>query len=67
MSPGRLLEKMIAAQLTEWVAGTTSSARTLLADRLVAWGPPVTFGLRLWDSVCLALYVAFWLQIDNPF
>jgi hypothetical protein len=24
-------------------------------------------GLRLWASVCLALYVAFWLQLDNGF
>jgi uncharacterized membrane protein YccC len=23
------------------------------------------FGLRLWASVCLALYVAFWLELDN--
>jgi uncharacterized membrane protein YccC len=25
------------------------------------------FGLRLWASVCLALYVAFWLELDSPF
>jgi uncharacterized membrane protein YccC len=24
------------------------------------------FGLRLWAAVCLALYVAFWLELDNP-
>jgi uncharacterized membrane protein YccC len=30
-------------------------------------GPPLLFGLRLWASVCLALYIAFWLQLDNPF
>ena len=30
-------------------------------------GPPLLFGLRLWASVCLALFVAFWLQLDNPF
>jgi uncharacterized membrane protein YccC len=23
------------------------------------------FGLRVWSSVCLALYVAFWLELDN--
>jgi uncharacterized membrane protein YccC len=28
---------------------------------------PVAFGLRLWASVALALLVAFWLQMDNPF
>jgi uncharacterized membrane protein YccC len=32
-----------------------------------AAGPPLLFGLRLWASVSLALYVAFWLQLDNPF
>jgi uncharacterized membrane protein YccC len=25
------------------------------------------FGLRLWASVCLALYVAFWLELDNAY
>jgi uncharacterized membrane protein YccC len=34
---------------------------------LRAAGPPLLFGLRLWASVCLALYVAFWLQLDDPF
>ena len=27
----------------------------------------VFFGVRLWASVCLALFLAFWLQLDNPF
>jgi uncharacterized membrane protein YccC len=27
----------------------------------------VLFGLRLWASVCLALYVAFWLELDNAY
>src|ERR1700749_3323167 len=30
-------------------------------------GPPLLFGLRLWASVSLALYVTFWLELDNPF
>ena len=34
-------------------------------DALRAAGPPLLFGLRLWASVCLALYVAFWLELDN--
>lgn len=29
--------------------------------------PPLLFGVRLWASVSLALYVAFWLQLDDPF
>ena len=38
-----------------------------LPDALAAAGPPLLFGLRLWASVCLALFVAFWLELDNPF
>src|SRR5215472_15114625 len=38
-----------------------------LTDALRAAGPPLLFGLRLWTSVCLALYVAFWLELDNAF
>jgi uncharacterized membrane protein YccC len=41
---------------------------TLWIDNAMrAAGPPLLFGLRLWASVCLALYVAFWLQLDNPY
>ncbi|MET1029030.1 MAG: FUSC family protein [Dongiaceae bacterium] len=29
--------------------------------------PNILFGLRLWASVSLALLVAYWLQLDNPF
>jgi uncharacterized membrane protein YccC len=29
--------------------------------------PSLLFALRLWAAVCLALFVAFWLQLDNPF
>jgi uncharacterized membrane protein YccC len=32
-----------------------------------AGGPPLLFGLRLWASVSLALYVAFWLELENAF
>src|SRR5438128_12186654 len=37
------------------------------ADAATAAGPPLLFGLRLWASVCLALYVAFWVELDNAF
>src|ERR1700755_355762 len=40
---------------------------TALIDALRAAGPPLLFGLRLWASVSLALYVAFWLQLDNAY
>ena len=29
--------------------------------------PALLFGLRLWASVCLALYIAFLLQLDNAY
>src|SRR6202044_822684 len=35
--------------------------------RCRATWPTLVFGLRLWASVSLALYAAFWLQLDNPF
>ena len=38
-----------------------------LTDALTAAGTPLLFGIRLWASVCLALFVAFWLELDNPF
>ena len=39
-----------------WIAGALRSA-----------GPPLLFGVRLWASVCLALYIAFWLELDNAY
>ena len=38
-----------------------------LTDALTAAGAPLLFGIRLWASVCLALFVAFSLDLDNPF
>src|SRR5215475_12333557 len=43
------------------LAGLSQRTRNVLA----AVGPPLLFGLRMWASVCLALYLAFWLQLDN--
>jgi uncharacterized membrane protein YccC len=40
-----------------WVAAS--------ANAVGAGGRPLLFGLRLWASVCLALYVAFWLELDD--
>lgn len=46
-----------------------STAASLRKIDQVLWSasPSLLFGLRLWASVSLALYVAFWLQLDNPF
>src|SRR5258708_28304282 len=41
-----------------WGAALVNAAR--------AAGPPLLFGLRLWAAVCLALHIAFLLQLDNP-
>jgi uncharacterized membrane protein YccC len=30
-------------------------------------GPALLYALRLWAAVCLALFAAFWLELDNPF
>jgi uncharacterized membrane protein YccC len=29
--------------------------------------PKILYGLRLWIAVCLALYIAFWLELDNAY
>ena len=44
-----------------------ASSVAWLTDASRAAGPPLLFGLRLWASVCLALYVAFWLELDNAY
>jgi uncharacterized membrane protein YccC len=38
-----------------------------LSNATLSAVPPLLFGLRLWASACLALYVAFYLELDNPF
>ena len=38
-----------------------------LAAALRSVVPALLFGLRLWAAVCLSLYIAFWLQLDNAY
>jgi hypothetical protein len=38
-----------------------------LPEALAMLGPPLLFAVRLWASVCLALFVAFWLELDSPY
>src|ERR1700676_1594981 len=40
-------------------------AHQSMAAALRFANPALLFGLRLWAAVCLALYIAFWLQLDN--
>src|SRR6202795_1556878 len=47
-----------------WATDPARAYRAV-ADALCSAGPALLFGLRLWAAVCLALYIAFWLQLDN--
>ena len=50
---------LVESQIARWQAALAAAAR--------AAGPPLLFGLRMWAAVCLALYVAFWLELDNAY
>jgi uncharacterized membrane protein YccC len=52
-----------------WASDPSRSTRWFgaAANALRAAGPPLLFGLRLWASACLAIYVAFWLELDNAY
>ena len=54
-----------AAPPAQGSAAVSNAARVI--DALRAVGPALLFGLRLWASVSLALYVTYWLELDNPF
>jgi uncharacterized membrane protein YccC len=38
-----------------------------LPEALATLGPPLLFAIRLWASVCLALFTAYWLELDSPY
>src|SRR5258705_6225332 len=38
-----------------------------LASSARAAASAMLSGVSLWSSVCLALFVAFWLELDNPY
>jgi uncharacterized membrane protein YccC len=38
-----------------------------VAGALCSAGPALLFGLRLWAAACLALYIAFWLELDSAY
>lgn len=44
-----------------------SRLSALLSEAPEGVGPALLFALRLWTSVCLALYVAFYLELDKAF
>jgi uncharacterized membrane protein YccC len=47
-----------ASAIGRWNSAFAKAARA---------APPLLYALRLWAAVCLALFVAFWLELDNPF
>src|SRR4051812_33254520 len=49
--------------------GPTADANAVgrLKSTFAKAAPSLLFALRLWAAVCLALFVAFWLDLDNPF
>ena len=53
---GKWSPRLRAATVTARFGGTARIA-----------SPTLLFGLRMWGAVSLALYVAFWLELDNPF
>jgi uncharacterized membrane protein YccC len=48
----------VEGTISRWTSAFVKSAKV---------SPSLLFGLRLWTAVCLALFVAFWLELDNPF
>ena len=61
----------MSAALNEpsWIGARSSSTRlgTALGNAVRVASPALLFGVRLWASVCLALYIAFWLELDNAY
>jgi len=49
--------------LAGWGERTAISVNSVLR----ATAPAMLFGLRLWAAACLALYAAFWLELDNAY
>jgi uncharacterized membrane protein YccC len=48
-------------------ASAGRTPRWRVAGALGSVGPALVFGLRVWAAVSLALYVAFWLELDNAY
>jgi uncharacterized membrane protein YccC len=48
-------------------ARAARTARWRVAGTIRSVGPALLFGLRVWAAVSLALYVAFWLELDNAY
>ena len=58
--------KVVSPSFEMWRSATSALAARIAAASRGA-GPPLLFGLRMWAAVSLALYVAFYLQLDNGY
>jgi hypothetical protein len=59
---------MITQHIQTHAGAMSSGLGRRLANALAGARAPLLFGFRLWASVCLAaLFVAFWLELDEPF
>src|SRR5258707_15677375 len=47
-----------AGAIGRWTSAFANAAKA---------APSLLYALRLWAAVCLALFVAFWLELDNAF
>ena len=47
-------------------ASPSGTALSRAGSMLGRWAPALLYGVRLWAAVCLALFVAFWLELDSP-
>ena len=62
----RMTAAAAPAQPLRWIWSAAHGIREVAA---LVWAEksPLLFGLRMWASVCLALYVAYWLELDNAY
>jgi uncharacterized membrane protein YccC len=56
-----------AERFASFSPGLNALDAGVLTRRLRQAVPPLLFGLRLWAAVCLALHVAYWLELDNAY
>jgi uncharacterized membrane protein YccC len=58
------------SQASPWAPGPSQAYwpdASWLGSALRSAAPALLFGLRFWAAVCLALYIAFWLELDNAY
>ena len=55
--------RIVTARSAGWIVGRVALPQVTWS----AIAPPLLFGLRLWAAVTLALFVAYWLELDNAY